>query len=61
MIGINIKMPTNCLECELTYWDYSDCSVPRLCVFDRDCVSSYTKDRPDWCPLIEIEERSDEE
>lgn len=61
MIGINIKMPSDCWECELSHIDYADCLKPIRCVIDGDCVSEYRTKRPDWCPLIELEERSDEE
>ena len=53
MIGIkDMKMPKNCKECPLT--DYGDGHEDVICC-PKEKVTSNGKDRPEWCPLVEIE------
>ena len=60
MIGIKgMKMPKNCKQCPLV--DYGDLHEDELCCAkeDREFISN-GENRPEWCPLVEIEERSED-
>jgi hypothetical protein len=55
MVGIkDLKMPSCCMNCELTYHDEA---MNRRCSKTKHVVEFNFNERADNCPLVEIEER----
>lgn len=73
MIGINMPMPTDCVDCPLEYdgtcpalW----ASHPEICPYESGVSSKYDLDyyayayrekrgKPDWCPLIDLDKKEE--
>ena len=54
MVSIDMEIPSCCMNCRLLGREEMYCSIyPRR---DLDVITVATN-RPDWCPLVEIEER----
>jgi len=48
MVAINMEMPNNCVECEFEHFN-------RCQLAGRASARVESLDRPDWCPLVEVE------
>lgn len=55
MIQIDIEMPESCRTCRFCQDD--DYLPGYFCFLNEDCCE-FSKDRPDWCPLMETEDRT---
>ena len=58
MVKIDIKMPKSCKECDLCvhFVRYSNDPGEIFCGCTKDDVSLLWAKRPEFCPLIEIDE-----
>lgn len=55
MIQIDMKMPTNCLDCPACN-EYLTCAIPvNGRKWGENDVREFGKGRPEWCPLKEQE------
>lgn len=52
-----IKMPRACQVCPLGHWDKLDkligCEIVRRYV-PKDDIEFWEKDKPSWCPIVEV-------
>ena len=51
------EMPESCSVCDLFRNSTMECSAKRLW-FGMEDLRMLTSDRPNWCPLIEVEKKS---
>lgn len=54
-VQIDMEMPKNCSTCRFCQDD--DHSPGYFCFLNDDCCE-FSTDRPDWCPLVETEDRT---
>ena len=63
MIAIKgIRMPTGCMDCKFLDIVPSGayCFATNNCLEIDGGADQYETHRPDWCPLVEVEEKTDE-
>ena len=57
MVGIDMKMPSSCLSCKLSYYlSYGHL----MCPYRKDEVSRYATERHPYCPLRDLEDKSND-
>jgi len=56
MARLEFEMPSSCEDCPLDYyrdgWEAEIC----MCYVTRQSTKEYNFDRPDWCPLEEVQD-----
>lgn len=60
MVQINIPMPETCKECRFLYRGVI--VEMKFCYAEKSMINeNVEEERPDWCPLVEVNEYAEED